>query len=69
MDTHSLLDISHALASGEGRLAGERLRGGDDLRAVNEVVRVVAELGEGSEDELEVARQLVGVVCGEMWCG
>ena len=61
--THSLLNIPVGLASGEGRAASEGLGGGDDLRAVNHRIRVVAELSEGGEDELEVGLELVLVVC------
>lgn len=61
--TYSLLDIVHRLASGEHRAAGEWLGVGDDLTAVNHRVHVMAERRQSGEDELEVRRELVLVVC------
>ena len=66
--TYSLLNISHGLASGEERESGRVVRGGlgdgDDVRAVGHDVRVLAELREGEEDELEVVDEL-GLVVDE----
>ena len=57
--TYRLLDILVRLARGEVRRVGERWRVGEHLRAVDEVVRVVAELAHGAEDELEAVLELV----------
>ena len=62
-ETYSLLNIVHCLASREEGAAGEWLRSGDDLAAVNHGVHVMAERGESGEDELEVGLELVLVVC------
>ena len=63
--THSLLDIVHRLTGGEERelIARESLRRGNDLGAVDHRVRVLAELRDSEEDELEVGRELGLVVC------
>ena len=51
--SYSLLDILVGLASWEVRSALECRRRGEDVRAVNESVRVVSELSHSTEDELE----------------
>ena len=62
---YSLLNVSVRLASGEASGAEVLgLGGGDDIRAVNQAVHVLAESRNGSENELEVRRELGLVVCG-----
>ena len=53
------------LASRQERetVAGEGSRDGEDLRAVDHVIGVVAELSKSEEDELEVRSELRLVVC------
>ena len=61
--TYSLLDIGVRLASGEVGRGGQDGRGREDIRAVDEVIRVVSELAHGGEDELEAVLELVLVSC------
>lgn len=61
---HGLLDVGVALARGERRGAKVLgLRRGDDVRAVDQVVRVLAQGRDRVKDELEVRGELALVVC------
>lgn len=68
--THGLLNILAGSASGEERelAAGERFGGRNDLRAVYHRVLVLAKDGERGEDELEIGRELGGIVCMDISC-
>ena len=58
MFTYRLLDILVSLAGWEVRERRKLGRVREDLAAVNEVVRVVAELTHSTEDKLEAVLQL-----------
>lgn len=58
LQTYRLLDILVGLASREVRERRKLRRVREDLAAVDEVVRVVAELAHRAEDELEAVLQL-----------
>ena len=62
-NTHGLLDISVAEASGEHRLAGERLGDRDDVGAVDHLSRVRAEDDHLCERSRERRGHVREVVC------
>ena len=62
-NTHSLLNISEGLASGEVRVNDEVRRGVKDIRAVGQSRGVEAELAHSLEDELEAVLELGLVGC------
>jgi hypothetical protein len=69
VSTYSLFNIGDRLASREESTSSERLGRRDDLAAVDHRVLVVAKDGQGREDELEIGRELLLVVCRDASTG
>ena len=63
MSTYGLFHILVGLSGREVRRSEQRSRGGEDIGAVDQSIRVVSQLAHGLEDELEAVLQLVLVGC------